>query len=148
MPECMVKLARCEYCDVTEVDVRKAYLVIQVEDWVNSSAGRWSEVMVAELSLDALAMLALALPSLGSANRTIRESAVEAIDENTSWPGQDCAFVWATIFNGLRLPEEEHWFFGLTHAPRAVTENREAWLACPYAGQRMLLLKETLSFTS
>jgi hypothetical protein len=103
MPECMVKLARCEYCDVTEVDVRKAYLVVQVEDWVDSSAGRWSEVMVAELSLDALDMLALALPSLGSANRTIRESAVEALDENTSWPGQNCAFVERRGLVGMSL---------------------------------------------
>jgi hypothetical protein len=129
-----------------QVDLRKAYLVIQVEDWVDSSAGRFSEVFVAELSLEALEVLASVLPDLRSADKTTRDSAVEEIEINTSWSGENCLFVTATIFDGLLPYGDRHWFFGLTHAPRQVTENGAAWLTCPYAENRMLLLRETLHF--
>jgi hypothetical protein len=144
--ECMVRYAKCDYCVVPQVDVRKAYLIIQAEDWLNRSAGRCSEVFVAELSLEALEVLASALPDLRSTDKMTRDDAVEEIEMNTSLSGKNCIFVIATVFDGLSPYGDGHWFFGLTHAPRQVTENGAAWLTCPYAENRMLLLRETLHF--
>jgi hypothetical protein len=145
MPTCLMQYTECEYCRVAERDVRKAYLVIQIENGIYfDSMGTWSEVLVAELSLEAIEVLALALPGLGSAHRGSRQIAVEAILHDIDLSGEECTFVVATIFAGLRPYGDGHWFFGLTGATMPVTKSGEAWLACPYAGQRQLLLRETL----
>jgi hypothetical protein len=145
MPGCALKDEECEYCCGDNKDFRKAYLVIQVENRVIRSAGTWSEVFVAELSLKALEVLASILPYLASADGAIRQRGIEAIEDDcASDPlNKDCMFMLATFFSGLDS-DRNNWFLGLTHAPRAVTQNGEPWLKCPYDNRGMLRLRLTL----
>jgi hypothetical protein len=146
MPGCALKERECEFCCGDNKDFRKAYLVIQVENGVIRSAGTWSEVFVAELSLEALEVLASILPNLASADGAIRQRGIDAIEDDCTSDSskKDCTFMLATFFSGLD-PDRHHWFLGLTHAPRAVTQNGEPWLECPYENRGMLRLRLTLN---